>query len=455
MDCQGHCSTTSFAQNEQLEHLSTVLNSVADGVFTVDMEMRISSFNRAAEEITGYSAEMVRGLYCYDVFRTDICSTLCPLREALKTGNPVTNREIDILSKDGRKMPISISASVLYDSAGNPVGGVETFRDMSEIAALRKELEERYSFHDIVSRNPAMRDLFDVLPDIAVSDATVLIHGESGTGKELFARAIHDLSPRKDGPLVVVNCGALPEPLLEAEIFGSRKGAYTGSVESRQGRLEAAQGGTLFLDEIGDLPLSLQVKLLRVLENREYQPLGSSKPQKADVRFVTATHRNIADMVDQGSFRRDLYFRINVLPISIPPLIARREDIPLLIDMALGRFNSLYGKKIRGFSSDAMKLLVSHTYPGNVRELINLVEQTVILCRNGEIGTEHLPEHFTQAANVPGAVLRQKGRPSPEELLSVLKRFGGNRNQVANEFGVDRTTLWRWMKKLELTEPVV
>jgi PAS domain S-box-containing protein len=437
---------------EHLEHLATILDSVADGVFTVDSEMRITSFNRAAEEITGFSRSEALGKPCYEIFRTGICFTLCPLREALKTGESVINRELDILDKRSRKLPISVSASVLRDAGGSPVGGVETFRDLSLIVALRKEIEDKYTFQDLVSRNPAMRGLFDVMPDIAASDATVLIQGESGTGKELFARAIHNLSPRKDGPLVIVNCGALPEPLLESEIFGAMRGAYTGATETRPGRLETAQGGTLFLDEIGDLPLPLQVKLLRVLENREYQPLGASQPKKADVRFITATHRNVEKMVEEGAFRRDLYFRVNVVSLPIPSLRERREDIPLLIDMALSRFNRSYGKMIRGFSPEAMQRLLDHDYPGNVRELLNLVEQTVILCRNGEIGIEHLPAGFVKSSGADKLATSGKGCPPREKLLEALLRHHGNRTETAREFGVERTTLWRWMKRLDLLD---
>lgn len=432
-----------------LEYLETILNSVADGVFTVDSEMKITSFNRAAEEITGFSAEEAMGKKCHEIFRTGICFSACPLREALASGEAVVNRELDIVSKDNRKVPISVSASVLRNRQGKTVGGVETFRDQSLIYILKREIKEKYSFRDLVSRNAAMRRLFDVLPDIAASDATVLLHGESGTGKELFTKAIHDLSSRREGPLVVVNCGALPEPLLEAEIFGARRGAYTGAVENRPGRLELVQGGTLFLDEIGDLPLPLQVKLLRVLENKEYQPLGAKYPQKADVRFVAASHRDLETMVEEGSFRRDLFFRLNVVTLKIPPLRERPEDIPLLIDIALDRFNNRYSKKVRGFSSEALKVLLSHTYPGNVRELLNIVEQSVILCRNSEIGVEHLPALYSSPARQektpPGQI-----NPTKETLSELLATHKGNKSQVARALGVDRTTLWRWMKRLGL-----
>ncbi|PLX94885.1 MAG: Fis family transcriptional regulator [Desulfuromonas sp.] len=435
------------------ENLQTILDSVADGVFTVDENMRITTYNRAAEEITGFTAEEAIGKHCYDVFRTGVCFSACPVKEALESGQPVINREIDIITKDNRDVPISVSASVLRDSEGNPVGGVETFRDQSLIFALKQEIEKKFSFQELTSRNSSMRRLFDVLPDIAESEATVLLQGDSGTGKELFAKAIHNLSHRKDKPLVVINCGALPEPLLEAEIFGAKKGAYTGAVENRPGRLTMAEGGTLFLDEIGDLPLPLQVKLLRVLENHEFQPLGATTPQKANVRFVTATHRHLEKMVEEGTFRRDLFFRINVVSLEIPPLSERPEDIPLLIDIFLERFNRTYSKKIRGFSAEALQVLLNHSYPGNVRELLNLVEQTVILCRDSEIGIEHLPAGF-MAANRPEQPdsFTKRRRPSKDVLQNMLARYSGNRKKVAQQLGVDRTTLWRWMKRYQLND---
>ena len=442
----------SLSQPENETYVSkTILDSVADGVMSVDLDRKITSFNRAAEHITGWSRYEVIGRSCAEIFGSDVCENSCPVLEAIASGEAVVNREFEILDRQKRKVPISVSASVLRDGMGQVVGAVETFRDLSFIAQMQEQVKERYSFQGIYSRNPAMHNLFNVLPDIAASDATVLVHGDSGTGKELFARAIHELSARRDGPLVIVNCGALPEPLLEAEIFGAKRGAYTGAMENRPGRLEMAQGGTLFLDEIGDLPLALQVKLLRVLENREFQPLGAKHPQKADVRFITATHRHIETMVEEGTFRRDLYFRINVVGFHIPPLRERKEDIPLLIDLALNKLNKEYNKKIRGFSPEAMQRLMQHDFPGNVRELLNLVEQTVILCREGEIGVDLLPEYLQEGGGSVSRRPRSRGCPSAEELARVLDRFHGNRQLVAQEFGVERTTLWRWMKRLKLT----
>jgi PAS domain S-box-containing protein len=434
--------------DDSQQQLATILNSVADGVFTVDSKMRITSYNRAAEEITGYSAKEALGRYCYEIFRTGVCASNCPVREAIDSGHPVANREIDIITRDNRTIPVSVSASVLKDHQGQVIGGVETFRDHSQLHALKREIEGKYSFRDLVSRNPGMRRLFDILPDIAASEATVLLRGESGTGKELFAKAIHDLSPRSDGPMVVVNCGALPEPLLEAEIFGARRGAFTGAVENRPGRLETARGGTLFLDEIGDLPLPLQVKLLRVLENQEFQPLGARSAQKSDVRFLTATNCDLEEMVEEGTFRRDLFFRINVVALEIPPLRERPEDIPLLIDIFLDRFNRTYGKKIRGFSPEAMQIILNHGYPGNVRELLNIMEQITILCRSGEISVEHLPQHLLGTEKP--IMVPKRNRLSREGLADILTRHHGNRSRVAKELGIDRTTLWRWLKRFDL-----
>jgi PAS domain S-box-containing protein len=441
----------SYNPCDVLEHLSTILDSVADGVFTVDRDMRITWFNRAAERITGFSRQEALGQRCCEIFRSSICFSACPVREAMDAGNSVENHEIDILDRRNREIPISVSASVLRNAAGEPIGGVETFRDLSRIHALQREVTEKYSFQEMVSRNPAMRQLFDVLPDIAVSDATVLIQGDSGTGKELFARALHNLSPRRERPLVILNCGALPEQLLEAEIFGARKGAYTGAVENRPGRLHQAEGGTLFLDEIGDLPLPLQVKLLRVLENREYQPLGAPRPRKADVRFLAATHQDLEAMVRENLFRQDLYFRLNVVPLKIPALRARGEDIPLLLDLALDRFNGIYGKKLRGFSAEAISLLLEHDYPGNVRELLNLVERAVILCRNNLIEPEHLPAGLRHAQADAPPVATGRTIPPVDQLRTVLTACNGNRSAAARALGVNRTTLWRWLKRQQLS----
>ncbi|PLX96511.1 MAG: Fis family transcriptional regulator [Desulfuromonas sp.] len=427
-------------------HVQTILDSVADGVFTVDSELRITSFNRAAEEITGFRRSEALGQPCCEIFRTNVCFDHCPLRKAFASGENITNVEVDVLDRHNREIPISVNASVLRDEHGAVIGGVETFRDLSQLRALANEVQERFSFHNMISRNPRMQQLFDILPDVAHSDATVLLHGASGTGKELFAQAIHNLSPRNEHPLVVINCGALPEQLLEAEIFGVRKGAYTGAVANRKGRLALAEGGTLFLDEIGDLPLPLQVKLLRVLENNEYQALGSDETRRADVRFVAASHRDLARLVEEKRFRQDLYYRLNVVSLRIPPLSERSEDIPLLLDMALQRFCQKHGKRIGRFSHQALEQLLTYPYEGNVRELLNLVERAVILCRGTQIEPMHIP-----ALSLSTPLAKKHGCPDKDTLRHLLQRFQGNRQQLAQHLGVDRTTLWRWIRRHQLT----
>lgn len=308
------------------------------------------------------------------------------------------------------------------------------------------------TFHNLISCNPVMRRLFDMIEDIAASNAAVFLNGESGTGKELFARAIHDLSPRSKGPMVTVNCGAMPEAQLESEIFGVRKaGTFAAATENRPGRLEMCYGGTFFLNEVGDLPLALQAKLLRVLENHEFQPLGARAPIQADVRFITATHRNLEQMVADGTFRQDLFFRFNTVTLNIPPLRERREDIPLLLDMALKRFNLTYNKKVQSVASDVMELLLNHSFPGNVRELLNLAEQSVILCRGTEITLDHLPSNFMHKHLESNQLSPRSGKmPTATQLNNLLNRYGGNRGDIARELNVDRTTLWRWMKRMGL-----
>lgn len=439
-----------------LSRLYAIIDSVADGLFTVDQNMRITNFNKAAEEITGVSHEDAIGHPCSTIFRTDCCAGACPLREAIDTRQPI-ERDVEITDRNGRKKMLAVKAATLFDCTGAAVGGIETLRDLTPMLAIKDEIRHKYSFRRLVSRNAAMRGLFDIIEDIAVSDATVLLHGESGTGKELFAQAIHDLSRRANKPMITVNCGALPETLLESEIFGVRKGAFTGATENRSGRLELCQGGTFFLDEVGDLPLPLQVKLLRVLENHEFQPLGAQHPVKADVRFITATHRNLEQMVANGTFRQDLYFRINIVTLNIPPLRERRDDIPILVDMAIERFNLSYNRHIRSVTAEVMKLLLQHPFPGNVRELLNLIEQAVIICHAHQIGLEHLPAGFTQSFTQPDSSScfsshNSRRMLTAEQLLDLLQQHQGNRNKIAHELGIDRTTLWRWLKRYGLKD---
>lgn len=435
--------------------LRVILDSITEGVFTVDRHWRITSFNRAAERITGIPRAEAIGKKCHDVFHASICETECALRRTLDLGEPVVDKLIDIVDAHGQRVPVRISTAVLRDEKGEVVGGVETFRDVSAIEELRKLVARSYTFEDIVSRNHRIQEIFNILPDIADSDSTVLTEGPSGSGKELFARAIHNLSPRREKPLVAVNCAALPDTLLESELFGYVAGAFTGAERDKPGRIALAEGGTLFLDEVADMSPALQARLLRVLQEREYEPLGGTRPLKADVRVIAATNKKLSDLVAQGVFREDLFFRLNVLKIELPPLVERREDIPLLVAHFLERLSRRTGRPAPGLSDDALELLMRYHFPGNVRELENLVEHAFVLARGGEIRPEHFPREFLDA-------LRQAGplAPPPERALEenevrlireALERHHGNRARAAAWLGIHRTTLWRKMRRYGIT----
>ncbi len=433
-----------------------ILESVADGVFTVDEGWRITSFNRAAEQITGVSRESAIGQQCCDVFRASICESQCALKETLRTGRPIVNRAIYILDADGRRVPISVSAAVLKDTDGSIIGGVETFRDLSMVEELRKELEGKYTFLDIVGRSPSMRRLFEILPQIADSDSTVLIEGSSGTGKELFARAVHSLSPRRDKRFVAINCGALPDTLLESELFGYKAGAFTDARKDKPGRFALADGGTIFLDEIGDVSLALQSRLLRVLQERVFEPLGSVNPVSVNVRVVAATNKDLRKLVRKGTFRQDLFYRVNVIGLQVPDLRDRREDIPLLAERFVTRFNRLQDKNVAGVSEQTLGILMEHDYPGNVRELENIIEHAFVLCRGGLIEPHHLPPELR--GDLPPTGPRTIGGQTLKALETLhiadaLRRHGGNRTGAARELGINPSTLYRKIKSLGIAIP--
>ncbi len=426
-----------------------ILQSIADGVFTVDKSWKITSFNRAAELITGWRQEEAIGKTCADIFHSSICGSNCAIAEALYTGEPVANRAISIRNSTGQKVPVSISASPLVDHAGAIIGGVETFRDLSAINALRAQLHQRYTFDAIVSKSASMQRLFAILPEIARSTSTVLVSGESGTGKELVARALHSSSERSDKPFIVVNCAALPETLLESELFGYKAGAFTDAKKDRIGRFAAAEGGTILLDEIGELPGSVQAKLLRVLQEKVYEPLGSNTSVHADVRIISATNRDLRSLVLAGSFRDDLFYRLNVVNITLPPLRERREDIALLVDHFIGKFNAEQGKDIAGVDSEALALLMRYNYPGNIRELENIIEFAFILCSGGYIRPQHLPEPFSgqgpSSANgsEPSGLGRSLVEIEKQAIQASLARHHGHRNATCRELGISRDTLRR------------
>ena len=433
-------------------NLQQVLDSLADGVFTVDMDMRITYFNGAAEIITGVPRKEAIGRKCYEVFHADICEAGCALRKTFQTGRPVVNHVAYAVNIRGEKIPISVSTAVLKDEKGRLVGGVETFRDLAQVEALREEHGFDSRFFGMVSRNHRMHEIFSALPAIAESDAAVLVTGESGTGKELVARALHATSHRKSGPFVPVNCAALPDNLIESELFGHRKGAFTGALSERAGKVKTAAGGTLFLDEIAEMPVAIQAKLLRFLEEKRFCPVGADQAEDADVRIIAATNRDIEKRVSEERFRSDLYYRINVVRIEIPPLRERPEDIPLLVDYFLARLCRRMGKDIPAVNEAVLQMLLAYEYPGNVRELENILEQAFIVCPSGLIELHHLPPRLREAIrlNTPsGSTLEDVERSF---LLGVLEEERYNRSAAARKLGIHPTTLWRKMKKLGISK---
>jgi len=431
----------------------SILDCIADGVFTIDRNWTVTSFNKAAEKITGIPKAEAIGRPCCEVFRANICETDCALRHAFQTNSPIVNKPVYIMTSKGKQTPISVSASLLKNRKGHIIGGVETFRDLTVVEELRKALRRQHVYSDIISQNYEMRQLFSILPQIAESDSSLVIYGESGTGKELVAKAIHQKSHRKDAPFVAINCGAIPDTLLESELFGYVAGAFTGANKDKPGRFGMADGGTVLLDEIGDVSPALQVKLLRVLQEKEFEPLGSVEPKKIDIRVIAATNKNLETLIQEKKFREDLYYRVNVIKVELPPLRTRKEDISILTESFIDRFNHIKGKDIVGVSEEAISLLINHDWPGNIRELKNAIEHAFILCGSGLIQPSHLPQSINHPTS-GGAYVPSKNKTLAEiekkAVIDALFRNNWKKAVTAQELGVNKTTLWRKMKKLEI-----
>jgi two-component system, NtrC family, response regulator HydG len=442
----------------------SVVDTIQDGVMIVNPEGVIVSVNRAFEDITGYGKNDIVGKLCSTLQCTS-CEIVrqkhdCHWCVMFKKGH-LRKQRCGVTRKDGRQVHILKNASVLKDRNGVVIGAVETMTDITDLLAketqiesYRRELDAEDRFYGMIGVSASMQQVFELIANAARSDAPVIIYGESGTGKEMVARAIHEAGGRSRQPYVKVNCAALNESLLESELFGHVKGAYTGAHRNREGRFEAANGGDIFLDEIGDLPLSTQVKLLRVLEEKVVERVGDSRPLAVDVRIISATNRNLRELITAGSFREDFYYRINVIPITIPPLRERIEDIPLLARSFFNRTLLKSHKKLDGISTAAMDRLLEYSWPGNARELKSAFEFAFVSCPGGMIGPDHLPPQIGDAPTGTNAGASPLETSLEEvkraRLVDALKRAGGNRSEAARLLGISRTSVWKQINKYGL-----
>lgn len=435
--------------------LISILNSITDGVLTIDNEWRITSFNPAAERITGHKAENVMGKQCYNVMQSKTCKTDCPLRKTMATKMPIYDYEIEINNAQDKIVPISVNTALLIDEQNNIIGGVETFRDLSIFKKLTEELHDKYSYEKIIGRDKKMQKVYNLLETISPINTTVLITGETGTGKELVARAIHHNSPRKHKPFIKIDCAAIPETLIESELFGYKKGAFTDARGDKPGKFQLADKGTIFLDEISNIPLSVQAKLLRVIEEQTFEPLGGVKTIRVDARIIAATNLDLQKSIAQGTFRQDLYYRINVVLVTLPPLRARSGDIPLLVSHFITVFNKKFGKAISRLSQNAMDVLIDYPWPGNVRQLEHAIEHAFIHCTGKTIHVHHLPDDINHSYVVLKPTLMKNKNPllkmEQDVIVETLRQNKGNRRKTADALGISRITLWRKMKKHQIT----
>ena len=444
------------------KYWQTVIDTMMEGLMLVEPDGKIVYVNHAFEQLSGYSKEEVEGQTC-EILGCDTCfgtrkegkDKYCAL---FKEGK-VRRRKCVFQKKDGGEVHVLKNAALIRDKNGTVVGGVENLTDLSPIIEkeevilrLRKQLNNEDGFYGMLGKSAAIKKVFDLIASAAPSEAPVVIYGESGTGKELAAAAIHRLSARLDGPFVKVNCAALNENLLESELFGHVKGAFTGADRTRVGRFEAANKGAMFLDEIGDLPLTTQTKLLRVLQEKEFERVGDNRPIATDVRILAATNKDLNKLMDEELFREDLYYRINVIPIYLPPLRARLDDIPLLVETFIHRMRLKTEKNIAGIAKEVLDVFMQYSWPGNIRELINVIEYTFVLCPEGDISVAHLPAqlleqqpvHVQQASRTNRKLTKGNER---QELIQALQAAGGNKSEAARRMGISRVTLWKRIKK--------
>jgi PAS domain S-box-containing protein len=441
------------------DRVDQVLDSIADGIFTVDPDLVIRSYSSKMERLTGINATDAIGRPCRDVLRGSKCDTDCPLRWSLSHEAIVDRCHEQLQLPDGRLVPVTVTTAFLHDAHGAMTGLTGVVRDESEIEHLRRELHDRHSRHNLVGRSPAMRELMAAIETLASTDATVLITGETGTGKELVAQAIHHESPRRDRPFVSINCAALNDNLLESELFGHVRGAFTGAVHDKPGRFEVASGGTIFLDEVGDTTPAFQVKLLRVLQERTFERVGDTRSRRTDARVIAATNRDLRQMVRDGRFREDLYYRLAVVPVPIPPLRHHREDIPLLVEHFMQKYRPRYfaGERaaFEGISNRALSLLMAYDWPGNVRELEHAIEYAMISTTTRRIERAFLPVTLRAVQPEPAieaGPVSDNADPEAASLRKALEAHRWHASTTARALGISRTTLWRRMRRCGLQD---
>ncbi|MBI5469335.1 MAG: sigma 54-interacting transcriptional regulator [Deltaproteobacteria bacterium] len=433
----------------------TILNSIADGVVVIGLDHRMIFINRAAREILGKAGaeDLLSGAKCGEVMGHSGCTFGCLINSTIKTGEHFYNYEATFERND-KKIILSINTALLKDKNGRVIGGIEIFRDVSLIKELKDELKGKYSFSNIIGKNHRIHEVFELLHEVAPTKATVLIEGETGTGKELIANAIHHNSPRSNGPFVKVNCAALSEGLLESELFGHVKGSFTGAIADKPGRFELADNGTLFIDEVGDITQHTQVKLLRVLQEGEFEKVGGTRTIKVNVRVITATNRDLKTMVERGEFREDLYYRLKVVPVRLPALRERKDDIPLLVKYFIDKFNREMGMEITNISPAAMELLMEYDYPGNIRELEHIIEHAFVRCQGKTLNPDHLPRDLHNREITGKAITGPEPLKALEKeiILQALNEAGWKYAEAARKLKMSRTTLWRRMKELRINK---
>jgi PAS domain S-box-containing protein len=436
---------------DQKNKLDAIFNSNIEGTFTIDNEWNVTSFNRSAEKITGFKKSEAIGKKCWEIFRSSLCRNGCHMEQTMLKGKASIGNELEIITRKGLRVPIKVNSGILLNNKNEKIGAVETFIDISEIKNLFDHLKTQYKFSNIVGSNKEMDKVFTLLESVADTDSSVLITGESGTGKELVARAIHLNSLRNKGPFIALNCSAFAETLIESELFGHEKGAFTGAINSKIGRFELAHNGTLFLDEIGDISLHIQTKLLRVLESRQFERVGGNKSINIDVRIIAATNKDLLNEIKEGRFREDFYYRINVINIHLPPLRERMDDFPLLVNHFIKKYNERFSRNISCFSPEAYNFLQDYSWPGNIRELENVIEHCFILCRGDIIQVEHLPDRiknkFSNEILKTNNVIQNAER---NIIIEILEKHKGNKTKTAKEMNINPSTLWRKMKKLNI-----